>query len=265
MEHTYPDELAYGDSPLHRVDARAKLVAMLIVVVTAALLPARSTWPFAACLGAIACGIAAARLPFFRLLKRTAVIAPFILTAVIFVPFTRRGDGGVSLEIPLFGSSLPVYRAGLLEAKAILLKSFVSALSVLLLISTTRFNLVLKAMERLRVPRAVLLIVSFLYRYLFLLAGEFKQLTRAAYSRNWRTGPWRLRLRAAGGILGSLFLRTYARGERVHAAMLSRGYDGTVTLEDLQPLRARDIALPAAAAAACAALLAASFVQGMNS
>ena len=96
----------------------------------------------------------------------------------------------------------------------------------MLLVCTTPFSGLLRALERLRFPRLLLTIIAFLYRYLFLLQGEFLRLARAARSRNWEAGPLRVRLAAAGGIVGSLFLRTYARGERVYTAMLARGYDG---------------------------------------
>lgn len=258
MEHSYLDELAYRDGPIHRLDARTKLLTALSLIVTAVLIPSRLTWPFAVLLAVLLAAMIVTRLPLSTLLSRAAVFAPFILTAVILVPFTRRGDGSVAAAIPLPGTSLPVYREGLIEAKAILLKSSISAFSVLILVSTTRFVLILKAMESLHFPRTLLVVISFLYRYLFLLVGEFKRLTRAAHSRNWRAGRWSLRMSTAGGIIGSLFLRAYARGERVYLAMLSRGFDGSVQLSDQPAMRARDAATLVFSTAACAALLMAS-------
>jgi cobalt/nickel transport system permease protein len=140
------------------------------------------------------------------------------------------------------------------------LKSGVSALSVILLVSTTHFSQLLKGMERLGLPRLLLAIISFLYRYLFLLLDQFMRLLRAARSRNLEAGPLSLRLRAAGGIVGSLFIRTYSRAERVHAAMLARGYQGTLPLLRDTRLGAADFAflgvfLPAVIGVCAAALL----------
>jgi cobalt/nickel transport system permease protein len=233
VEHNFLDELARRSSPVHAIEARLKAVGALALIVAAVLLPPVRTWPFAAYLAFLAVLLALARLPLAPVLRRLAGFAPFILTAAVLLPFTRPGDGTVSASLQLGGWELPLYRAGLLAAKAVLLKSLISALSVVLLVSTTPFSGLLRALERLHFPRLLLAIIAFLYRYLFLLQGEFLRLTRAARSRNWEAGPFRTRLAAAGGIVGSLFLRTYDRGERVYTAMLARGYDGRFrTLSD---------------------------------
>jgi cobalt/nickel transport system permease protein len=191
----------------------------------------------------LACSLlAVARLPLGIVLRRAAAFGPFILTAVVLLPFTRTGDGTVSVVLPLGLLQVHLYRAGLLAAKAILLKSLISALSIIVLVSTTPFSRLLRAMEQLRFPRLLLAIIAFLYRYLFLLLGEFLRLSRAARSRNWEAGPLPVRLRAIGGILGSLFLRTYSRAERVYMAMLARGFDGRFRPLTETSLAVRDVA-----------------------
>ncbi|MGQ9631920.1 MAG: cobalt ECF transporter T component CbiQ [bacterium] len=240
MEHRYLDEYAYLESPIHRLEARTKIICTLALIVSAVLIPPEFNWPFAAHFAILAGMVALSKLPPLFVLKRAMVVGPFILTAVILVPFSRRGDGAVVGAIPLWGVELHLYRAGLLAAKGILFKSFISASSVILLVSTTHFSQLLKGMERLRFPRLIVVIISFLYRYLFLLLDEFMRVTRAAGARNWEAGRWRTRVKAIGGIVGSLFLRTYSRAERVHIAMLSRGFDGDVrTLYDTS-MAARD-------------------------
>jgi cobalt/nickel transport system permease protein len=243
MEHNYLDELARRSSPVHRVEARLKAIGALVLIVSAALLPAIPDWPFAAYLILLAGLLALARLPMGPVLRRLAGLAPFILTAVVLLPFTRPGDGTVSGLLRLGGWQLRLYRAGLLAAKAVLLKSLLCGGSAVLLVSTTPFPNLLRALQRLGFPRLLLTIIAFLYRYLFLLQGEFLRLVRAARSRNWEAGPLRVRLAAAGGIVGSLFLRTYDRGERVYTAMLARGYDGRFRAISEPPVR------PGAAAA----------------
>ncbi len=243
MEHNYLDELARRSSPLHRTEARFKVAGALVLITAAALLPASPDWPFAAYLVLLAGLLALARLPAGPVLRRLAGLAPFILTAVVLLPFTRPGDGTVSAALRLGGWQLRLYRAGLLAAKAVLLKSLICGGSAVLLVSTTPFSSLLRALQRLGFPRLLLTIIAFLYRYLFLLQGEFLRLGRAARSRNWEAGPLRARLAAAGSIVGSLFLRTYDRGERVYTAMLARGYDGRFRALSEPPVR------PGAAAA----------------
>jgi cobalt/nickel transport system permease protein len=226
VEHSYLDELARRSSPVHRIEARLKAAGALVLIVAAASLPPGRTWPFAAYLALLAGLLLLARLPLVPVLRRLAGLAPFVLTAAVLLPFSRPGDGTVSVSLRLGGWELRVYQAGLLAAKAVVLKALLCGGTTVLLVSTTPFSGLLRALERMHFPRLLLAIIAFLYRYLFLLQGEFLRLARAARSRNWEAGPLRVRLAAAGGIVGSLFLRTYARGERVYTAMLARGYDG---------------------------------------
>jgi cobalt/nickel transport system permease protein len=259
VEHSYLDEFARRDSPVHRLEARTKLLGALALILSAVLLPPERTWPFGAYLSLVAVLAALARLPFKIVLKRAAAFGPFVLTAVVLLPFTRPGDGSVVAAIPLGSLQVNLYRAGLLAAKAILLKSLISALTMIVLVSTTPFNRLLRAMEQLRFPRLLLAIIAFLYRYLFLLIGEFLRLKRAARSRNWEAGAFVVRLRATGGIIGSLFLRTYSRGERVYLAMLARGFDGRFRPLTVTSLGARDVGWLAGFLALVLGLLAAAW------
>jgi cobalt/nickel transport system permease protein len=237
VEHSYLDELARRSSPLHRTEARLKTVGALALIDSAALLPASADWAFAVYLVLLAVLLALARLPPGPVLRRLAGLAPFVLTAVILLPFARSGDGAVSVALRLGGWQLRLYQAGLLAAKAVLLKSLICGGSAVLLVSATPFASLLRALQRFGFPRLLLTIIAFLYRYLFLLQGEFLRLGRAARARGWEAGPLRVRLAAAGGIVGSLFLRTYDRGERVYTAMLARGYDGRFRTPTEPPLR----------------------------
>jgi len=244
VEHSFLDELARRTSPVHRIEARLKAVGALILILAVVLLPPERTWPFAAYLALLGAVLLLARLPPLPVLRRLAGLAPFVLTAAVLLPFSRPGDGTVSASLRLWGWELRIYQAGLLAAKAVVLKALLCGGTTVLLVSTTPFSSLLRALERMHFPRLLLAIIAFLYRYLFLLQGEFLRLARAARSRNWEAGPLRVRLAAAGGIVGSLFLRTYARGERVYTAMLARGYDG----------RFRTLSEPAVTRGAAAAL-----------
>ena len=92
----------------------------------------------------------------------------------------------------------------------------------------------LRAMRALGVPRILVATVSFMYRYLFVIAEEAQRLLRARDSRSAGLeghrcgGSVRWRGRVLGHMVGSLFLRSYERSERVYAAMQARGYDGEV-------------------------------------
>ena len=74
-------------------------------------------------------------------------------------------------------------------------------------------------------PRVMIMILSFMYRYIFVLVDEVMRMRQARDSRNF--GGSRLwHLKTIGNMTGTLFIRSYERGERVYAAMLARGFDG---------------------------------------
>ncbi|MBA7698177.1 Nickel transport protein NikQ [subsurface metagenome] len=107
----------------------------------------------------------------------------------------------------------------------ILTKAWLSILSLILLTSTTKMTSLLKGLEQLRMPRVMVMILSFMYRYIFVIVDEVMRMKQARDSRNF--GGKRLwQLRTIGNMIGTLFIRSYERSERVYVAMLARGFDG---------------------------------------
>ena len=98
---------------------------------------------------------------------------------------------------------------------------------MILLYSTTTFPSLIRGMEKLGVPRVFTVLLSFMYRYSFLLIDETHRMKRARDSRSF-SGKWLWQLRTIGHMIGTLFLRSFSRAERVYLAMLSRGYQGTM-------------------------------------
>jgi len=223
MHHAYIDHLAMGDSPMHRLDARAKLVAVvaftaLVVSVPryelAALLP-YAILPFA--------WLAFGGVPFGFVAKHLLIVSPFILFVAAFNPIYDAAPVLVRLGPWAFW-----VRGGVLSCASACGKFALTVSALVALVSTTRFHDLLRAMAWFRLPRLFVIELSFLYRYLFLLIEQVQRMKRARESRSVGRAPLAWRLRAAGGIIGNLFLRTLERGERVYAAMLARGFDGTV-------------------------------------
>jgi cobalt/nickel transport system permease protein len=102
------------------------------------------------------------------------------------------------------------------------------------LTSTTKFPTLLKAFERLKMPKVMLMIISFMYRYIFVITDEMMSMKRARDSRAFG-GSIVWHTKTAGAIIGTLFVRSYERAERVYLAMASRGFTGTIkVLEDFK-------------------------------
>jgi len=223
MKHSFLDRYSDRDSFIHQLDPRTKLAAIFLFIL-AVTLTAPTVWPvFLAYFIIVAAVIALSRVPVLYVLKRSLVIIPFVLLIAVFMPFFREGEVAGSFNIWVWRVS--VTYNGLQVLGAILAKAWLSILGLILLTSTTPIADLLKGLEQLRLPRVMVMILSFMYRYIFVLTDEVMRMKQARDSRNF--GGRRLwQLKTIGNMTGTLFIRSYERGERVYAAMLARGYDG---------------------------------------
>ncbi|MCY4638962.1 MAG: cobalt ECF transporter T component CbiQ [Chloroflexi bacterium] len=216
-----------ADSAVHRSDARAKLLCALAYVVVITITPEGDFATLGLLLLPVAAVIAAAKLPPLLLLGRALIALPFLLVALPLL-FTRPGEPLATL--PLLG--WVVSDAGAIAVATILGKSGLAVVVAAVLIATTEAPALLGALRWLRLPRLLVASMEFAYRYLFLVADEASRMllaraSRSASARGRRPGGGlRWRARVAGHLIGTLFVRSIERSERVHAAMLARGYDG---------------------------------------
>ncbi|RPJ13115.1 MAG: cobalt ECF transporter T component CbiQ [Desulfobacteraceae bacterium] len=216
----YMDTLAGMDTPVHRLDPRAKLLTTLIFIITvisfgkyemSALIPF-FLYP--------AVMISLGNLPFYYLLRKLLIVAPFALMIGIFNPLI---DREILMHIgPLYMSG------GWISFCSIMLKFTLTVGSVLILIASTGFNAVCMALEKMGVPRIFAVQLLFLYRYIFVLIDEA---SRMANARSLRSFDGKGKgVKVFGYLLGHLLLRTVDRAQRIHLAMLCRGFDGEIKL-----------------------------------
>jgi cobalt/nickel transport system permease protein len=223
MKHSFLDRYSDRNSLVHRLDPRTKLVAVFLFILAVGL-TSPAMWPvFAVYFIVVATLIVLSRVPVFYVLKRSLVIIPFVLVIAVFIPFFKEGEAIGSYNLWIWKVSL-TYN-GLQVLGTILVKAWLSILSLILLTSTTKITDLLRGLEQLRLPGVMVMILSFMYRYIFILVDEVMRMKQARDSRNF--GGSRLRqLKTIGNMAGTLFIRSYERGERVYDAMLSRGFDG---------------------------------------
>ncbi len=234
--HRDLDRYADLDSPLHRLDPRTKTLCLLVFAIAVVRTPPAALPKLGVYAGLLAALALVSRVPIGYLLRRAAAALPFLLFIALFTPFARVRD--------------PLLLTGSFLAKASL-----SIVAVTVLMATTRFHRFLQGLERLRVPRALVLTLMFVHRYLFVLADEAAAMRRARESRLVGRLPVRAVVRSGAAMVGALFVRALERSERVAAAMASRGFEGEIrTLAELRFGR-RDLVacahfLPAAVAIA---------------
>ncbi len=234
------------DSPVHRLDARMRLLGAIALVVAIVSTPP-SAWPaFVGYAVLLIAALAVARVPAGYVLARWLVVLPFI-TAAAAVPFL----GGPGETYSLGGVRLT--RSGLVVLWNVTVKASLAVTTMALLSGSMHVSDLLQALRRLRVPGTLVSIVALTHRYLHVLLGEAARMRRARDLRHFQ-GRWIWQAAVVGRMVGTLFLRSVERGERVHAAMLARGFDGTMPGGHPARLRAADVLAAGAWVGAAAAL-----------
>ena len=159
------------------------------------------------------------KIPLPLLFKRALIEIPFIFFAIL-MPFFGTGE---KFEI----AGIELYREGLLAGTSIVVKGTLGVLAAVILSTTTTAREILRGLERLKLPAVMVQIASFMLRYVNVISDEMERMKIARESRGFvATGikHWKVLATSAA----ALFIRSYERGERVHLAMLSRGFDGNL-------------------------------------
>jgi len=206
-----------GNGPLHRLDARPKLVFVLLYII----------------------GVVATPVGWWRTLTAEALGLAFVIGLTGAPPreLLRRWLGFFVLVgfLALMVARAHPSRAefGLAQvALTIIAKNSMAFLATLSLVNVTPIRKLLVGLRRLGLPIALVATLQFMYRYLHVLTDELERMVQARRSRTFRRSG-RLDWVLLTGLIGILFLRAFERGERVHSAMLARGWDGTVrSLDD---------------------------------
>ncbi len=210
------DQLAAGDTPLHRLDARAKVMVVLVFVLCvvsfgryelSALLP---FFIFPVFL------LARGNLPLGYLLRKIGILIPFAFMVGAFNPFFDRA-------IALHVGSLAI-SGGWLSCASIVVRALLTVGTSLMLVGVTGFTDICRALERIGMPQVFAVQLLFLYRYIFVLTDEGVRVSRARELRSF--GKRGKGIVPYGQIIGHLLLRTCQRAERIHMAMLARGFTG---------------------------------------
>ncbi len=218
------------DTPVHRLDARVKILGLVGLAIVAVSTPVGAWGAFAAYFLILGALCAVARLPARYVLARLAIEIPFLAAAAV-LPF--------------------VVPDGLALALTVVAKAATGVGAMVVLSSTTPFPVLLHGFERLKAPRLLVMIVAFMWRYLHVIGSEVGRMKIARQARGYEP-RWIWQAGAIGQTVAALFIRSLERGERVYLAMASRGYEGgtPTALVPAQALRAADLVFAGALASA---------------
>jgi cobalt/nickel transport system permease protein len=210
------DQLAQGNTSIHRLDPRAKVLATVVFIVSVisygkyeltALLPFFLFPVFMVAFG---------NLPLGYVVKKILLLCPFVLMVGIFNPFI---DRVVLVQLGPFGVT-----GGMISFASIIIRAALTVGISIVLVSVTGFPNICRALERMGMPRVFAVQLLFLHRYIFVLTEEGGRVSRARQLRSF--GGKGLGIKTHGSLLGHFLLRTWLRAERIHMAMLARGFAG---------------------------------------
>lgn len=239
MKHSYIDRYAGLGSFIHRIDPRIKIITFFIFIIFIVLTNPNAYLSFILYGVILFFLICISQIPLSFVFKKSLVVIPFVVLIALFIPFIKRGEtlysysfGNIMLELTYEGITL---------FWSVIIKSYLCILSMILLTSSTRFSSFLKGLEKLKMPKIFIMIISFMYRYSFLIVDEAQRIQRAKDSRSFGKKSTMRTIKTLSNIVGVLFVRSYERAERVYLAMCSRGFQGEIKTLDTLKVKMSDI------------------------
>jgi len=221
---------AYRDSPVHRLDARVKIILCFAAIVALVAVP-YSTMIYT--VGALFFLLflifwVMCRLSFMAYLKRLAAIVPVWGIIIIFQIFLKNKYYTEYHILWSFPFGIHVYAESIEFAFILFVKFIVCISFVILLSSTTRMQDLLDGASRIGLPGEFALALGMMIRYLFVFGYMYRKIQETLKTRCFAPFDTRLsyryRIRQLGYTIGTMFIRSYEQGERVYISMLCRGY-----------------------------------------
>jgi len=227
------EPFAQGNSYFHRRDPRAKIIGTICYTATVALLT--SFTPLLLALAFSVIMLFAARLPLAAVARRLLLINGFTLFLWITLPLTYGGEQFYDI------SYLHLSREGIILAVQITLKTNGIILAIIALLTTSTIAELGSGLDRLRFPKKICFLLLYSYRYIFVIHQEYIRLLRAARMRSFSPATNLHTYRTYAYLFGMTLVKSYNRAQRVHQAMLLRGFNGNLvslhrynfTLQDL--------------------------------
>ena len=222
MRHSHIDQFSNNGSLLSQIDPRIKIIAFVFFVVFIALTPADRLFSLCLYLLPILVFTIIGRIPLKYIIIRAASVIPFAILIGFFNLFSKPAGEGV------------------LFLWSCLSKAVLSVIAMFILISSTKFPDLLKALEYLKIPGIITMVISFMYRYIFVGEDELLKMMRAKESRSVNNSL-RSNIAVLPNIIGTLFIRSYERAEAVYVSMCSRGFNEKIKTLDTFKVSAKDI------------------------
>ncbi|RJQ39049.1 MAG: cobalt ECF transporter T component CbiQ [Nitrospiraceae bacterium] len=226
------------DNLLSQVDARVKLGVSLFVL--AMVLSYKGLVFPLLILGISLCICIRIKVPLRVFLLRFSEPV-FIASVVILLKFLFSGQETM-FSIEMWGITITGHKDGLMDGLQIGSRILGAVSIVALLGFSTPFTEIMAGLSWLKIPKGLIEISLFAYRYIFVLFEDAMviynaQKNRLGYS-NIKRG-----LRSFGTLTGSLTLKAFEHSQNTTTAMLQRGYDGNIPMLKHKPFKFSEVAV----------------------
>jgi len=212
------DRYAHVGSSIQRWDPRFKIVSLLILMFSIALVKS---------IPLVLVGLVAAivllllsRIPLDFVLQGLKWIVLFLMPFFAILPLTYPGE----VEFHLLG--IPFALEGLRLSVLIVIKAVAIVLIAYAIFGSRRFDINMIALQRLKCPPVFVQMILFSYRYIFLFMEEMERMDTAMKARGFVKKADLYTLKLMGNFIATLLIRSFERTERIYKAMLSKGYQG---------------------------------------
>lgn len=221
------EQLAFGNSFIHKMDPFIRILSALILALCAAL--CENLYLCMAYLGVSVCLFFLTNLNLLAVQKRIKTVVWFLLILWLFLPITFDGDIIYSFYF------LNISAQGIILSAKITIKSITILLVFACLIATMTVASFGHGLHRLHLPDKLIFLLLMSYRYIAVIENEYQRLLRAAKFRGFKPGTNLHSYKTFAYLAGMLFVRASLRAERVYQAMLCRGFENKFHTLDIYP------------------------------
>lgn len=235
------DAMAAMDSPVHRVNATAKLLVTIIYIV---IVMSFDKYDLSGVVPMLLLPVLLYQLsgiPVHTCFYRLRMVLPLVAAVGLFNPlFDRR---------PVFRAGGITVSAGMISMVVLMLKGILCLMASFLLVAATPFDSICAALRRLHVPGILVTLLLLTYRYIGVITEELAVMTDAYHLR--APGQKGIHISAWGSFLGQLLLRSMDRARELYSSMLLRGYRHEFHYAPMRPFRLPDALYLGACAGYC--------------
>lgn len=214
------DKYAYLKSPIHKWDIRFKITSLAILIISFSFI--HNSLILVLSLPFVLSLILFSKLPFNFVLKTLKGPLLFFGIILIFLPLTASGN-----KVYLIGN-IRIYHTSLALAVTIILRGFLIIVCFIIMFSTAKFEDTVRALHNLKIPKKLVSIILFTYRYIFLYKNKLRDMNHVLTVRGFQKKLNFRSFKILAGVIVNLLIQSFEQTERVYQAMILRGYDSNI-------------------------------------